>query len=211
MKNNLYIYACSHGKLGTVVEIPTIWKDENTWGDLVSKKLDFNPINRSQPGGSNFHIFKNIFEDIVQKKHKKDDIIIVQWSHINRAYTRDNSYTVMPHHNTQLSKIYYSELYDDLQSLSNVVGYTSYLKTKIKSKFYFSSADWLTSFREISSVLTDDLIDSEMITINDKTPLEMIQTKANSNKELLYPCSHASDLGHSMIADIYFNYIKDKL
>ena len=218
MKNNLYLYACSHGKLGT--PLPNVkdfsensWYNENSWGNIVADRLKFNFVNRSVPGISNFHIFKIILHDIEKNILTENDYVIVQWTHIDRAYMiSKNSIkpAILPNNKSELAISYYSNLHSDLQNLSNIVGYTTYLKDKIKSRFYYSFSDYVSHFQNISLMLSNDMISSSKCVLKDnRSPRETLLEEfyRSKNKDLLFPCSHAAVLGHKFIADIYLDFI----
>lgn len=218
MKNNLYLYACSHGKFGTPLSnvegyIKDNWVNENSWGSTVANNLQLNFINNSMPGCSNFHIFERILRDIEKNILTEDDYVIVQWTHIDRAYMISHNSiraAILPNNKSELAISYYSNLHNDLQSLSNILGYTTYLKDKIKSNFYYSFSDNISHYKNISSMLAHDIISSKnCIIVDDESPRESLLNEfyRSKNKDLLFPCSHAAMLGHKFMADIYFNFI----
>lgn len=217
MKNNLYVYACSHGKFGTPLkDNPNnqhTWIDNFSWGSMVAKNLNLNFINQSQPGCSNFNIFEKILTDIEKSTITKNDYIIVQWTHIDRAYiisTNANNIAILPNTKSELATVYYSSLHSNLQNLSNIVGYTSWLNSKFNSNFYYSFADNIFYLKNTSFTLTNDMISSSKCVLKDnKSPRETLLEEfyKSKNKDLLFPCSHAAVLGHKFIADIYLDFI----
>ena len=50
------------------------------WPQLLANKLDIECVNISKPGASN----KEIWYNIVNTEFKKNDIVIILWSHLNR-------------------------------------------------------------------------------------------------------------------------------
>jgi len=217
MKNNLYVYACSHGKFGTPLKDNSnnqhTWTDNFSWGSIVADKLELNFVNRSMPGCSNFHIFESILHDIEKNILIENDYVIVQWTHIDRAYmiSKNSIKTaILPNNKSELAISYYSNLHSDLQNLSNIVGYTTYLKDKIKSRFYYSFSDYVSHFQNISLMLSNDMISSSKCILKDnKSPRETLLEEfyRSKNNNLLFPCSHAAVLGHKFIADIYLDFI----
>jgi len=136
MIKNLKVYACSHGKMSSFSYFRNKWKDNNSFGWYMSKKLNLNFINKSDPGGSNFTIFKTIYNDLNQIS--SEDLVIVQWSYYSRAYLANKpGFTTKIHYDDKNSKIYYKNFYDELQEINKVLGYTLLLDSLIPN-FYFT-------------------------------------------------------------------------
>jgi hypothetical protein len=146
MFKNLRIYACSHGKFGSTNQTPHEWFDENSFGWFMASSLKLNLINKSRPGASNYEIFQIIYDDL--ESITNDDLILVQWSHVCRAWSHDG--VIMPHTARKVAKIYYKNLYNEIQETNKVLGYTLLLENCIKN-FYFNFADGSNYFEEISN------------------------------------------------------------
>ena len=137
MYKNLKFYGCSHGKMGSTSNRFHNWVDEKSLPWVLAKKLNLNLINNSDPGASNFKIFKNVYENI--QDITVDDLVFVQWSYVDRIWC-PSWYTVMPGQKTKLSKVYYTSFYSDLQEINKVLGYTLLLDA-ILPNFYFNFCD----------------------------------------------------------------------
>jgi hypothetical protein len=135
MIKNLRIYACSHGKMGSTNDKSETWLDEKSFGWFMSNKLNLNFINKSQAGASNFHIFKNIYDDLDYITNQ--DLVLVQWTYVDRAYCCTEFDTIMPQRSGKIARVYYKNLYDDLQEINTVFGYNSLLELLIPN-FYFN-------------------------------------------------------------------------
>ena len=214
--NILHAYACSHGKYGTVAtDIPGLkphdWEDENSFLYIVAKNLNYKLSNNSVPGASNFTIFKNMWKDIIHNKFNVNDIVILQWSHIDRVYVSSGKKTLMPFNQEEEAKIYYSTFYDAFQSLSIMVGYTNLLKKHLKAHLFYSSADYLDNLAKISPELTNSFIDSpNFVSHENMTPREYISKQPIEREMLFTPnCYHSSLLGHQVIAGLYLDKIKN--
>jgi hypothetical protein len=198
--NNLYVYACSHGKFGSThnkSHTEHLWTDKNSFSKIMSTELDANLVNRSQPGCSNFHIFQNILNDI--DKIRSTDTVVIRWTYISRTW-KDGSYTVMQHMIDEgdiTANIYYKELYNPLQSLSSIVCYTHYLKFKLNCKFYYTISDNKNYIKSINKMLYKDFI-------NDTGWMDVVDIPKNE----LFECGHANELGHKTTANFYIKHIR---
>jgi len=203
MKHNLYLYACSFGKFGSSVGINAHnWVDENSFGDVLSKKINLKLINRSQPGGSNFHIFDKVMQDI--NSISENDLVIIQYSFINRAYCTDHKKTVMPHH-LEFEE-YYQKFYSDRQSFAMLVSFNEYLKKKIKGRLIFSCVDNLHLLKTIDNTMYEDFTnDDRFVSTQTNSPIEYLYRL--SDKTLLFPCTHPSMSGHIKLAELYYDFI----
>ena len=193
MIKNLRICACSHGRMGSTDEDPELWTDEHSFGWYMAKNLNLTFINRSQEGACNFHIFKNIYDDLPYITD--EDLVLVQWSYVDRAHTHEN-YTIMPHRNTKTTKVYYKHFYDDLQEINKVLGFTSLLDS-IVPNFYFNFANG-SDLMEYYSPLTFKSLKNKKnyLNINSK----QITYKFHSH---LIDRFHLTETGHEILAEKY--------
>jgi hypothetical protein len=213
MKNKLFVYACSHGKLGTVAKNVPGFKqndfvDSGSFGDKIAKKLNLSLVNRSSPGSCNFRIFSSILKDMNNNEHSSNDLCIVQWSHIDRVWS-NSKHTLMPHIENEISKIYYSDLYNDLQNFAATVGFNLYVMQKIKAKLIYSFADHISTLQGVSNILTQDVINLGAVVTENMTPRELVEYRSRTQKDLFFPCCHSSELGHELISQIYISAIEN--
>jgi hypothetical protein len=62
------------------------YRNEYSWVNLLSKKLDMPFVNNGVSGNTNYKIFNQIIFDIQSKKLKSEDFVIIMWS----SSLRDN-------------------------------------------------------------------------------------------------------------------------
>ena len=187
----LRIYSCSHGLLGKTSN--NLWQEENTWGYHLANKYGLEYINKSKAGYSNFHIFRTVYNDL--KELDSNDLVFVQWSHTNRAWALDQP-SVLPLNNDKLSKIYFKNLYNDLQEINKVIGYTLILD-KLINNFVFNFFEGESYFKGYSSE-TWPLIAQmpNYLNVNDRAMNHIVDKKK-------FPCMHFDTDGHQEIADLY--------
>jgi len=200
--NNLYIYACSYGKYGTSNGPKAHkWVDQESFGDFLAKSLNLNLVNRSYPGGCNYHIFKNIMKDVLLGNFDNTDTILVQWTYLGRAYHNDQEKTVMPNNPEFFD--YYKNYYNDLQSLCNLLTFNFYVKNKIKCPYYFTVVENLQDLSKINELIFQEIkSDPCFLTIKNMSPIEYL--KKLDNKELMLECHHPSVKGHKLLSEIFY-------
>lgn len=214
----LYLYACSFGLLGQInnkISPKENWVNEHSFGYIIAKRLNLTLVNRSVIGASNFKIFENLNHDLKNIFLTENDIVIVQWTHIDRSPMRSN-HTIMPHYVKSKDRLvretaetYYKELYFELQNLANIVGYTKYFTTKLGSNFYFNFVDDHNYLQKIDYILYKDFVNCDnYIGLNNQGIYEFLGSF--NNTDVYFPCSHPSKLGHQMIAEYYINSILEK-
>lgn len=196
MIKNLRVYACSHGKMGSTNDPHNKWVDEGSFGWYLSKKLNLNLINHSAPGASNFNIFNSVYNDL--NNISNEDMVLVQWSYVDRIWCPEY-FTIMPHHTTKKSKLYYSSFYNDLQEINKVLGYTLILDN-ILPNFYFNFSDGSELF-EAKSAATFEKI---------KNKLNYLKINKNRltygfNDQFLIDGFHLTLHGQEMLASRYLD------
>jgi len=203
--NKLHLYACSYGLYGTAVGPDAHkWTDENSFGSLLASRLHLEFVNRSRAGASNFHLMKRVLADLDKNNFNENDIVLIQWTYLDRAYHNDDDLCVMPHDKSHTD--YYTTYYNDLQSLINVISYTSYIKSKIKCKLFFTLVDLTSTIENISTSLFRELVfDDSFLLKGAKTPIHYFWELGD--KELVLPCHHPSLKGHQVLADIYYSLL----
>jgi len=90
--NTLWIFGCSYSAeythRGVITNSFQRYKDyrngllPDVWGKLLSDKLKYNYNNCADGGVGNEYIFEQICKN--SKNFKKDDIIIIEWSYVDR-------------------------------------------------------------------------------------------------------------------------------
>lgn len=207
--NTFHLFACSHGKFGTTFNTDRHdWADTGSFGQFVSEKLGLLFVNHSRPGGCNYHLFQKIMDAHLGQQIKKDDIVLVQWSYIDRANHANSMTTIMPHY-TEF-KDFYINYHDDLESLYNLLTFNFYAKNNLGCKYFFSLSDSISTIRETSSdILTSLLNDDSCIQYNGMFPLEYLRSL--HDKKLFFECTHKSLEGHKRMSEIYLESINTKL
>lgn len=203
--SKLFIYGCSFGKYGTTIgKDSDNWSDINSFGDFLSKKLNLEPVNRCWAGGSNFHIFRKVMNDIVSNNISNDDLVILQYSFIDRAWCNDTSKTVMPHYKE--FQDYYKNYFSEELAFASLVSFNTYLSSKFQCKFVYSTVENLKTLQTINKTLYNDFTsNTNFLQINGMSPKDHIVSLKDSN--LFLPCQHLSIEGHKLMADLYYNFI----
>jgi len=203
--DKLFLYACSFGKFGTAKNPSNDnWIDDNSFGVALADKLNLEFVNRSWPGGSNHHIFRKVMQDIVSNNIQENDLVIVQYSFINRGWCNDLSKTVMPQYKE--FEDYYIRFYSDEVSLANLVSLNTYLKNKLKCKFVYSTAENIKNLQNINPIMCSDFTnDTRFFSIDGMGPITYLDSLHDNR--LFLPCRHPSKEGHTMIADLYYKFI----
>ena len=204
--NKLYIFACSYGKHGTIVD--NKWVDDNSFGDKLAQKFNMELKNYSIVGACNYTILKQLTN--VVKSIKDDDMVIVQWTFMHRAWSRYN-YTIMPSVDNEISEIYYKNFYNEQQNLFTLVSYNSYVKSLVNCKYYYSIVDDLNDIKSISKSIYYDLLDdTTFVKVTDGknyvSPIYVVK----KIPDCVYSCFHPNIKGHDTLANLYYQYIDSK-
>ncbi len=204
----LHVFACSYGKFGNIDEIE--WRDQGSFGYILARKLKKHLHNHSLPGNNNFGIFKRVIN--VLPSLSLNDMLIINWSHIDRVHLRDSTkfgpsmVPTMSWPNKKACEDYYRYCYDDFQSLSNLITFTHYIKSQSICPVIYSVSEPLELYQKIHLPYVDQLIqDSHFVYDKDKfeTPLVTIR-----HSPLKFPCYHATQEGHQYIAEQFYSKIQ---
>lgn len=92
MKNTLFVFGCSYSSRFEESGINKEYKTykngwPKSWPEILSEKLGMNLINKSKGGLCNDDIFERFC--IESDKIKKDDIVIIGWSYLDRFRVAD--------------------------------------------------------------------------------------------------------------------------
>ena len=187
----LRVYSCSHGLSGSLEN--NDFDPKGSWAEMLAHKFNLEYINKSHVGGSNFHIFRNVYNDL--EEITADDLVFVQWSHTDRSWARDQP-TVMPLNKNKLSKTYFKYLHHDLQEINKVIGYTLILNN-ILDRFVFNFYEGSEYFKW-SSIKTWPTISTlpNYLNINKR----MLSHEIDGGK---YPCFHFNLHGHRAVYQMY--------
>lgn len=204
---NLFVYSCSNGKFGSLdSKNPILWSDEFSFGHIIADKLGYNFINRSLAGSSNFHIFSKIKHDIENSKHDENDIVIILWTYIDRAYCSVEDKFIMPSHTYEESTIYYKLFYNDMQNLASLYGFNEIVKNKIKAKYYYGFSNHMLDLYNadpfIFSMFQNN--DRRYLQKDNKNIIEYLK----NDKKNFFPCNHANRLGHLRLASLILEFIE---
>jgi hypothetical protein len=207
--NTLYVFACSYGKFGTVHgSLAHLWRDSGSFGYTLARQLKKRLVNQSFPGKCNFVIFRNILT--VLPTLEPSDIVIVNWTHIDRAYL-NSGLTLMPNQvapNKKFAQDYYRYCYDDFQALANLVTFTQYIQHHCAAQLVYSLSDDLTLLRTASASFVHELVqDPKFVYIAEPlaTPLAYVQ---QTSPPMVFSCGHPSLEGHQHIADQFYDKIQ---
>jgi hypothetical protein len=202
MIKNLRVYACSHGKVGSINAVTSNeWYDEGSFGWHLAKKLNLNFINNSQPGASNYHIFKRIYKDLPYIT--EEDLVLVQWSYIDRAYYKEFE-TIMPHTPGKISRVYYKYLYQDTQEANKVFGYTTLVQSMIPN-FYFNFCNGSDLMYNCSTFTFKKIKENPGFLNINRTQLSMLFPNE------LIDGFHFNKKGHELLAERYFDIMSPLL
>jgi len=207
LMNALHIFACSYGKFGTVHGPEAHeFRDAGSWSNILARRLRRKLINHSQPGSSNFVIFQNILNTL--SSIDSDDLVIVNWSHINRAWLyRDQ--TLMPSAhvpNSRFVQDYYQYCYSDVQAAANLITFNYYVRQHMLCPCLWSTADSAHLIESQHSQFTV-LDDPYFVHDSGITPVDYVRNQDVSHG-LTFSCSHPSAKGHEFIADCFYSKIQ---
>lgn len=206
--NRLIVYACSFGWSGAVNPyIP--WYLDNSFPDLLSRKLNLQLDNRSMPGTNPESQFHSILYDIEQNKILETDFVIIQWTHVDRIFS-DRWGSLMPHIDDQNIRWYYEHVYNISYSVNKLLSYINTLET-ILPNLHHNFADGIKYIRDHgSSVLVNKLENIKYIGFSEKSIVHHLWDIAGDNKKFNYPCCHPTKEGHDLIASLYHQEILSK-
>ena len=210
--NTLYFYGCSYGKFGTSED--NIWVDENSASQYLAKRLDLQLVNRSVPGTCNYALFREVTLDLEKGNIKPDDLVIVQWSHIDRAFS-NLGYTIMPWSadTNPIVRDYYKNFHDDHQSFSLMVGWNEYLKSRLKNSYFFSFSDFIRDLQNSSNYLYNEFVSDDRVILFDGVGIKEYLFKLGDPKQtsVFFKCGHPSKIGHEFLGETYYKGIVKRI
>ena len=75
-KQNLFVYGCSFSdRYGSVID---------SYGDIISKKLNLNYFHNARICGSNFAISRSLNNHIMNRQISNNDIVVIQYTEVTR-------------------------------------------------------------------------------------------------------------------------------
>ena len=148
-------------------------------------------INYSKPGACNYHIFQQVMsalDDITD-----GDLAVINWSHIDRHHLASGQGVLMPHAqapNRHFVESYYRYKHDDLESLSQVMAYTHYVKSKLSCDLLYSLSDDILTLGSISESFANEL-GNDTLFVHDSghTPVYLVK----HHRTLRFECSHPNE------------------
>lgn len=94
---------------------------KHTWPALLAKKLNREYHCYARPGAGNLQILDTLLSHI----DDSDTVYVIGWTYPNRRDYRENQRwtALLPHENTQIARVYFSQLQDDYQDQLTVLIY----------------------------------------------------------------------------------------
>ncbi len=185
-----------------------LWRDSGSFGYTLARQLKKRLANHSLPGQSNFAIFRSMLT--VLPTLEPSDIVIVNWTHIDRAYL-NNNLTLMPNQtapNKKFAEDYYRYCHDDFQSLANLVTFTQYIQHHCAAQLVYSLSDDLTLLGTVSASFVHELVQDPKFVYTAEplsTPLTYVK---QSGPSMVFSCGHPNLQGHQYIADKFYDKIQ---
>ena len=206
--NRLWLFGCSHGWNGQASGDHHRWYNDNSWGQLLADKLELQLHNRCVSGTNNFVIYRRAKETI-ETQLKPEDTVVIQWSYINRGHLigpeGEEKSSILPQTPGRKARQYYRNFHDSLQNLANVVGYTHILRSYHENLYF----DFVDGHRYLSSVdpTTWNTVANHpgylRIFSDPIVHAHGYASVGDRGEQLVHPCFHYNDKGHSRLADLY--------
>lgn len=203
----LVVYACSFGFTGSIIpHVP--WSSLDSFGDLLAKHYDLEFINRSLPGTNNDDLFQVILSDFAENKILDDDLVIVQWSFVNRAH-RNYEGSLMPSDMQpgNHAEWYYTSLFDYRIRASDLAVRCMYVQ-RLLPNVMFGFAEGMESidYHVHNSIHSNLYKDCNLISYNRETLPQDLAVEFG--KGILTSCLHPTNEGHRHIANRYIKEIQ---
>lgn len=226
IKNNLHIFGCSYSELLDRGYEPYVeWKGycPKSWSELLAEKLDLNLINYAQGANSNEMILQNFCKNI--DNFKKNDVIILEWSFLNR-FTWLNEYDEM----ISCSYTGFDKTLD--QSLAEIIAVTrssdpyklqildfqklidNYCKLKGVDIWYWHAEPKMYEYVDVSDkryLIIDEIMKNntkfERCTFDVVYELGGCDIETETNGEV--KDNHFSESAHKIKAELFYNHIKN--
>lgn len=195
-----------------------------TWGQLLAKKLNLQLFNFAEGANGNDEIFDNVCQNSFD--FKPDDVVIVGWSYMfrfrwavpnHKKWSRLSPHNNLPHiiSESTANEIILNrthELY--IQQIYNFEKIIERLSKSVGFKVFFWSSDnhiiygndeirKLPKYIGNSYIGKDETIFHEVFRRNGQRILE------ETNDEI-YDL-HFGESGHSILSELFYSHIKDKL
>lgn len=200
------LYACSFGMNGAVN--PQIqWNTNGSFGDIISSHYKLPFVNRSVPGTNNDIMYYRILDDITAGKITNSDMVIVQWTFINRVHKLDMTSLMSYHIDTDnYAEWYYSTLYDHSMRTTDLATRCIVLSA-LQPNTYFGFAEGTKYLEMATSPVVYKKLRQEcnIVAFNDDTIPNYIAQHAPPHH--LHPCLHPTSIGHEFIATHYIDNI----
>ena len=221
-KRKLHVFGCSHTLSGTLVGPNAYkWSSKNSWGELLAIEYDLKLHHHGIAGASNFEIYKQAIKLInLSRSHKdylnKDDIVIIQWSYINRGYRSDTSKSIMPWRAVDnpggVDELYYSHFHDSVQCLANVIGYTHILRST-HNNLYFDFVDGSKDLNKVDPTTWNTVANWSGYTgvFSDHFQFQAGGKGDIGGTNSRHPCNHLNDNGNRSLAALYKNKLDTHL
>jgi len=235
----LWIFGCSYSAeythRGVITENFQQYKDyrngilPHVWGKILSNKLGYNYINCADGGVGNDFIFEEVCKN--SKNFKKNDILIIQWSYMDRfrwvannEWLHTNSNTKTPFisqefcdetlisrtHDLFIKTIFEFERL--IEVLSNVVGFN----------VYFWTSDYkISRLRPNETKFNKKYIASKYIKDKDKdkdndTIFDEILFRRNGQRifeetDGAVDDNHFGEVAHKIMAELFYEHIKENI
>ncbi len=195
-----------------------------SWPNILSKKLECNLKNCGEGASGNHQIFLEICKNC--NEFKKEDIVVVQWSFIERYRTADDyggwlkkgpgsqsffDKEIMSdecHESILINrskKQYIDEIYDYekiLDRLSKEVGFEIYYWTIINELIYNQPKDILNNKKYLLCDLIKDQYDNVFTIVLKNGGKWIFEETNNQIKD-----GHMGELGHKIQADLFYKHI----
>lgn len=195
---------------------------ENSWPQLLGKKLGIDAINRGVGGGSNKLSINNLLEDIESIKCK-DVLVIFSWTGAQRTAIFDEDqrtwYNYLPGHvppdkNVQKKfKFYFESMYTDtdaaLTLYTQQIFLSSFLNSLKVPYFFINSFNDMNQFFHYRSVWPHifDMIDKSkyMLGYDNSIYNRICKILGKTCQDKFHP----NEEGHDILASMMVNYINE--
>jgi hypothetical protein len=228
--NTLFTFGCSYTEdFNDVHENYRLYKEFNggtfpkTWSTLLSEKLDTNLKNYGLSASSNQLIFSTFCKRI--NEINKGDIVIIQWSFIERyrlsdesgvewlrlgpgPISDDNPISKECHESILINrtkKPYIDEIYDYekiIDRLAKEVGFDVYYWTMINELIYNQPKDILNQKKYLLNDYIKDHFDNTFSIVLKNGGKWIFEETNNTIKD-----THMGDLGHQVQSDLFYKHI----
>ena len=208
------------------------------WPNLVASKLNYNLIDKSRAGSSNYRIYRKAFDGIISNRAELVLIFLTSWTRMEIGATYGSKpgriYQCLATENDKENQYIFKNFFNgyknytdllrmiiSLQSLGNQYGVDCYFLDTYDNNLLFDIIE--DDFKLILSYnkLVFDNTDDDRI-IDKLHTVKLLTSKIDKNKfistlpyqQLIKGCClekhHPVEDGHAKIADIVFKFLKEK-